>query len=166
MPSQDGNVLPAGTFPLEFGGQKLHGFSTDLSDDVPHRLAVHEYDRVAGAEVEWMQRGPWQTRVTLVFIGADGFADAIKFQQLLEKSPKQLLVHPVYGRRRAACSGAQGARLAAQEANVYTMPVTFMEDSLKGSVIGASAQSVPGSAANVTAQAATVNALSDPFGGL
>ena len=159
-----GNVLPDGTFELEFGGIRLHGYSTDLGDDIQHRFAMHEYDRTAGAEQEWMQRGPWRCRVTLVFAGDHAFSDAKRFLLLLETNPKQLLIHPIYGRRRAACSGAEGARLSAQTPNTYTMPVVFMEDSLRGSVLGAGAQGVPAAGANVNAQATSVTALADPYG--
>lgn len=156
MSSPDGNVLPQGTYAFEFKGQRLHGYTTDLSDDIQWRIAVHEFDRTPGAQTENMGRAPWRLRVTLAFVGADAFLDAQAFLFSLESTPSGLLVHPIYGKRQATCSGTTGARLATPEVNTYTLPVEFIENSLNASIIGEEGQGTPAKAASVQAQAAAV----------
>ena len=153
------SVLPPGTFVFEFNGIELHGVATDSTDDIQWRIAVHEFDRRAGAQTENMGRAPWQQRVTLLWIGEDGFSRATNFMLTLERSPSGLLVHPIYGKRQATCSGTQGARLSAHDPNTYVMPVAFMEDSLDASIIGEAGQEAEAQAADVNAQAANVLAL-------
>jgi prophage DNA circulation protein len=159
MSAPQGNVLPSGTVELEFKGIRLHGWATDLSDDIQWRIAVHEFDQVNGAQTENMGRGPWQMRVTLLFVGADAFLDAQSFIQGLEINPSGLLVHPIYGRRQATCSGTQGATLTAAEANAYRLPVTFTENSLNASVIGDGSQGVAAQSQAVQVQATALTTL-------
>lgn len=157
MSAPIGNVLPSGTVELEFKGIRLHGYTTDLSDDIQWRVAVHEFDRRDGAQTENMGRAPWQCRITLVFVGTDAFLDAQALILALEINPSGLFVHPIYGSRQATCSGTQGAKLTANEANTYTLPVTFIENILDASVIGEQSQGVAAKAQAVTAQAAVVS---------
>jgi len=159
-----GNILPAGTVELEFKGIRLHGYATDLSDDIQWRIAVHEYDRRDGAQTENMGRAPAQLRVTLVFVGADAFLDAQSFIQALEINPSGLLVHPIFGKRQATCSGASGARLAVNEVNTYTLPVSFIENNLDASIIGEQSQGVAALSQSVDAQADLTLLLADPYG--
>lgn len=147
--NKDVSVLPPGTFYLEFKGMRLHGFATDISDDIQWRIAVHEFDRRAGAQTENMDRAPVQTRVTLVFAGHDrlsdgqAFLDAQVFLASLQINPSGLLVHPVLGKRQMTCGGVQGMRLSADFPNVWTLPVTFHEDNLDGSVVGEAGSLAP-----------------------
>ncbi len=156
-----GNILPAGTFELEFKGHRLHGVAADLSDDDQHRIAVHEYDRRDGAATEWMGKGSWQSRITLVWIDADGFADRKTFFDDINTNPSGLLIHPIHGKRQATCSGTSGARLAAQESNTYTTPVTFMDNSINPDDVATSSQGVPAKSAAVVSQAAVMMTAAD-----
>ena len=158
MSAPSGNILPPGTFQLEFKGIQLHGYSTEIGDDTQWRVAVHELDRRAGQQTEVMERSGWQTRVTLVFVDEAGFEDAKAFVLALEINPSGLLIHPIYGKRQATCLGFQGARLTVAEANTYTMPVTFVENNLDASLIAEGAQGVPAQASAVNAQADATDA--------
>lgn len=162
MSAKAGNVLPPGTSEFEFKGQRLHGYLTDLTDDIQWRVAVHEFDRRDGAQTEVMGRAPMRLQGTLVFAGVDdasneqAFLDAQAFVLALEVNPSGLLVHPIYGKRQMTCSGTQGARLAVPEVNTYTLPVSFIENNLDGSVIGEQTQGPAVKAAAVQAQSANV----------
>jgi hypothetical protein len=161
MSSKAGNVLPPGTFELEFLGIRLHGNASDLADDMQHRVAVHEFDRVDGAATEWMRRGPLICRVTLIWIDAEGLKDAGAFLSKLAENPSGLLIHPIHGKRQATCSGFQGARLTVAEANTYTMPVTFTENNVNPETIGQNNQGVPAKSAAVQSQSSAVTGLAD-----
>lgn len=163
MTAPSGNILPSGTYELEFKGIKLHGYATDVSDDIQWRIAGHEFDRRDGGQTEPMGRAPRRCQVTLVFVGADAFLDAQAFAQALEISQSGLFVHPIYGRWQATCTGIQGARISSGEPNTYTMPVQFVENSLDASVVGEGSQGVSVKAAAVNAQADEVDALADPY---
>ena len=110
-----------------------------------------------------MGRAAAQLRMTLMFVGQAGFEDAQAFIRGLEINPSGLLVHPIYGKRQATCSGAQGARLAASESNVYTMPVTFIENNLDKSIIGEQTQGVSAKAQAASTQADAVDELAEPY---
>jgi len=163
MSAPPGNILPPGTVELEFKGIHLHGYATDITDDIQWRIAVHEFDRRDGAQTENMGRGQAQHRVTLVFVGQDGFLDAQAFLLALEIDPSGLLIHPIHGKRQATCLGTQGARLVVSEANTYTLPVVFVENSLDASIIGEQAQGVTAKAQAVSAQAQAVTAAAAPY---
>ena len=158
MSAPPGNVLPLGTYELEFKGIKLHGYATDLADDTQWNVAVHELDRRDGQQTEVMKRAGWQTRLTLVFVDQSGFEDAKAFVLALELNPSGLLIHPIYGKREATCLGFQGARLIATEVNTYTMPVVFVENNLDASLIAEGTQGVPAQASAVSAQADATDA--------
>lgn len=159
MSSPPGNILPEGTVQFEYKGITLHGWCTELSDDIQWRIASHEFDRRDGAVTENMGRAPWGMRATLVFVGGDAFTDAEAFMQALEINPSGLLVHPIYGKRQATCSGTQGARIQVSEANTYTVPVMFQENNLDASLIGEQNQGTSAKAQDVDAQAAAVDAI-------
>lgn len=163
MSAPAGNVLPEGTVEFEFKGVRLHGYATDLSDDIQWRIATHEFDRRDGALTENMGRGPAQLRVTLVFVDQSGFEDAQAFIKGLEINPSGLLVHPLYGKRQATCAGTQGARIDSGSPNVYTMPVTFTENNLDQSIIGEQTQGTSAKAQAAEDQADTVDELADPY---
>jgi prophage DNA circulation protein len=158
-----GNVLPKGTLEFEFKGIRLHGYATEIIDDIQWRIASHEFDRRDGGQAEPMGRAPAQHRVTLVFVDAPAFDDATAFLTALEIDPSGLLIHPIYGKKQATCSGTQGARLTVQEVNVYVVPVTFIENNLDGSVVGEQSQGAAAKAQAVSDQADAVDGLADPY---
>lgn len=157
-------ILPSGTVEFEFLGFKLHGITSDITDDVQWRIAVHEFDRRDGAQTENMGRAPWQMRATVLWIDEGGFGDARNFVAALEKNPSGLLIHPLYGKRQATCSGFQGASLRVSEANTYTMPLTWTENSLDAKIVGTQAQGVDALAQAVNSQASTTLTLAEPYG--
>ncbi len=153
------STLPAGTFRLEFGGMELHAIATEVIDTRPQRVAVHEFDRRPGAQNEPMGRGPHSTRTTLVWVGEDGFKDALRFGAMLDENPTRLLVHPIYGRMQATCKGFDGATLRAAEPNTYRTPVEFSESNLDGRIVAPAAQGVPAKAGAVTDGVETLQAF-------
>jgi prophage DNA circulation protein len=153
-----GNVLTAGTFELEFKGIALHGYADDIGDDAQWRIASHELDRRDGAMTESMARGPFVTRVELVFAGDTAFADAKSFIGKLEDDgPSGLLVHPIFGKRQATCLGFQGAKLSVREFNTYVMPVTFTENSLDARLVASQQQGTTADEQSIIDGAAAVD---------
>jgi len=140
------STLPAKTYRLEFGGMELHALARELIDSRQQRVAVHEFDRRPGGQTEPMGRGPHSTRATLVWIGDQGFQDALRFGAMLDDNPTRLLVHPLYGRMQATCKGFDGANLRASEPNTYYTPVEFLESNLDASLVTQAAQGVPAKA--------------------
>lgn len=133
------SVLPSGTVDLEFRGMKLHGYCVEIADDFQYRIALHEFDRRPGGKTENMELAPVQYRVTLVWITdkiRDGFADALKFKKLLIENASGLFVHPIHGERQMTCSGWQNAIIRSGEPNTYTMPVTFVDNTIDTVLVG------------------------------
>jgi hypothetical protein len=155
-------ALPAGTQIFEFGGLVLHGNLRDWQDSMPERVAVHEFDRRAGAQTEPMKSAPRTFRCTLYFVEAAGFAKATQFAALVRENPSRLLIHPLYGRIPMTCKGTEGASWSADNAaNAYSMPVEFIEDNLDGQIIAQQAQGVATGAADVGVLAALVLSVVD-----
>ena len=150
-------ALPEGTQIFEFGGLVLHGNLRSWQDSLPERIAVHEFDRRAGAQTEPMKSGPRGFKCSLYFVEAAGFAKAVDFVKLVRDNPSRLLIHPLYGRIPMTCKGTEGAAWSGDGAvNAYEVPCEFIENNLDSQIVGIQAKGVAANTSDVGALAALV----------
>lgn len=118
----------------------LHRYLGTIQDTLKPRLAVHEFLKVDGAEIEWMGNSPDTYRFTIAFVGADGAILGTGSEWLdlyraldarLKRSPKGLLTHPVFGSVRVACQGLDNTSIdVAQAVDSITIPISFISDEI------------------------------------
>lgn len=123
------NYIPNSSV-CEYAGKSLHVLLQATSDDINQRLVPHEFVKVDGAYQEFMGSGADGYRVTLVFTGDNFVADLNAALAHFKKNPKGLLVHPVYGRKRAGWRSFTPHIDVQREINGATAEVVFAEDNL------------------------------------
>lgn len=107
----------------------LHRNVTSGTHTLKPRLAIHEYLKRDGAEVEWMGNSPNRYTYSLVFVGSDWRAQYVAVAARLQTQPKGILVDPVFGRVKVACEGIDGASWdVGQATNAITVPIAFTSD--------------------------------------
>lgn len=114
-----------------FKGIDLSRFVTDWKDTRQFALAPHRYWKRDGAEIEVLGRKPHEAKLTLAYAGPTWRKDWLPFAASLDQAPSGPLVHPVYGQMPAVCEGfAEAAMNVEFAANVYIVPLTFIEDQI------------------------------------
>lgn len=109
----------------------LHRYLQTVQDTIRPRLAVHEYLKVDGAEVELMGQSPDTFRFSLCFVGPQWRDQYLLVSARLAKSPKGILTHPVFGDVRVACQGIEGASInVPQSINSVDVPISFIADAI------------------------------------
>lgn len=119
------------TFSPDDGGEaiELHGNIASGTQTVKPRIAVHEYLKRDGAEIEFMGNSPNKFTYTLEFVGSDWRAQYLAIVSRVQKQPKGVLIDPVVGRVKVACEGFDGANFnLGQAGNAYTAPISFISD--------------------------------------
>jgi len=112
-----------------FKGIDLSRFVTDWKDTRQFALAPHRYWHRDGADIEVLGRKPHQAKVTLAFVGTTWRKDWLPIAASLDDDPSGPLVHPVYGQMAAVCEGfAEAAMNVEVAANLYVVPLSFVED--------------------------------------
>jgi len=140
-----------------FKGLDLARFITEWKDSRQPALAVHRYLQRDGGEVEPMGRKPHEVKVTLAFAGKTWRSDWLPIAASIDDDPKGPLVHPVYGRMQTACQGFESATMNVETAaNLYIVPLGFIEDSVDSRIVSDSAQGPAGKAAVVEATGAAL----------
>jgi len=130
---------------------QLHYYMQTVTDTVKPRLAIHEYLKRDGAEVEWMGNSPNTYRFTLVFVGPNWKTQYNAFAALLNGNPKGVLVHPVFGRQRVACQGIDSASIDINAAtNCVTVPISFITDDIDAQLEGEQSKSASEKESDVT----------------
>ena len=123
------------------------------NDRVGVRLAVHQYLKRDGAEVEPMGAEPMRFTMRLCFLGVAWAKQYRAFVESIRADPRGELVHPILGTIRVACEGVQDAAVVpGSERDSIAVTVGFVEDSVDAIV---QAERFPGP----TAQAARVQNL-------
>lgn len=110
-------------------------YVTEWSDTRQYAFATHQYLKRAGAENEEMARDPHRSSIVLSYTGPTWYVDFMALVAQLDKTAKGTLVHPLFGKMRAACLGWQNAKMnVEQAANLYVVPLLFVEDQLDTTV--------------------------------
>lgn len=118
-----------------FKGMDLSRFVTDWKDTRQFALAPHRYWKRDGADIEILGRKPHEVKVTLAYAGPTWREDWLPLAASLDVDPSGPLVHPVYGQMPAVCEGfAEAAMNVEYAANVYIVPLTFLEDQIDASL--------------------------------
>lgn len=118
---------------------ELHRWMQTVQDRIVPRLAVHEFLKVDGAEIEYMGRSPNVYRFALTFVDTDAVeTTAGEWRALynnlvarLDRQTKGILIHPVFGQIRVACQGIDGSAIdIAQSVNSIQVPIAFIDDNI------------------------------------
>lgn len=113
----------------------LHGNMQTVTDTLRTRLAVHEFLKVDGALVEVMGKSPNNYKLLLHYVGPNWRRDYQNLAARLDKTPKGVLIHPVFGELRVACQGIEGGAVdVAQAVDAITVPISFIDDSVDTNV--------------------------------
>ena len=125
------SILPKGVQEVKFKDLTLFANLVEWVDTRKPRLASHEFLKRDGGQVEPMGRAQAHVKMTLVFVG-ETFADQFAaLSNSIDQNPRGTLIHPLYGRMQVACEGIDGAALNVEQAgNLYTVPISFIEDNL------------------------------------
>lgn len=108
---------------------ELHKYLATVQDTLRPRLAVHEFLKVDGAEVEYMGQSPDTYRFAISFVGDNWRDQYLSLVARIGKSPKGVLTHPSFGNVRVACQGIDGAALdVARSINSIDVPIAFITD--------------------------------------
>lgn len=109
----------------------LHKYLQTSQDQLKPRIAVHEFLKVDGGEVELMGNAPNTYRFLINYVGGDWRDRYFNLVARLQRSPKGLLVHPVFSGIKVAWSGIEGASIdVATGTNAVSIPITFVEDAI------------------------------------
>lgn len=130
---------------FRFKDMDLSGSLVSWNDVLRLRLAVHQYLKRDGAEVEPMGAEPGRFTMRLCFLGADWAKRYRAFVASIRKDPRGQLVHPILGTFRVACEGVSDAAVVpASERDSINLTTTFVEDAVDTTI---AAESLPGPAA-------------------
>lgn len=144
-------------FRSQFGsGVDFGKYVTEWSDTREYDLATHQYLKRAGGENEDMGRAPHLCSVVLSFAGPTWYKDFLALVAELDKSPKGVLTHPLFGQMRAACRGYHDAKMnVEQAADLYVVPLAFIEDNLDSTISSPQSQGPGAQVQLVNAYAST-----------
>jgi hypothetical protein len=114
-----------------FHGIDLSPWITEWRDTRATGIAMHRYLKRDGGEAEDMGRDPHEAKVTLAYLGTNWRREYLRLQAKIDENPIGPLVHPIYGRMNAACSGPSDAGMNIADAvNLYTVPLRFIESAV------------------------------------
>ena len=109
----------------------LHPYVATVQDKLAPRLAMHEFMKVDGGQVEYMGKSPNEYRFALNFVGPDWRTQYVNLAARLDKQCKGILTHPAFGDIRVACRGLDGAAIdVAQAVNAIMVPISFVDDNV------------------------------------
>lgn len=147
---------------------QLHRFMQSVQDTIRPRLAVHEFLKVDGAQVERMGNSPSTYRFGIVYVDVqehgEWLAHYATLVSRLKKSPLGTLTHPVFGAIKVACQGINGAAIDINQAiNSITVPIEFIDADVDTSVAPAGVPSVEIRISDVLAAAAGFTSQASQF---
>jgi prophage DNA circulation protein len=145
-----------------FQDLRLNGWLVSWNDRIGIRLAVHQYLKRDGAEVEPMGAEPGRFSMKICFLG-DNWARMYRyFIFRIRKNPKGQLVHPVLGSLPVACEGiTESSVTPGTERDCINLTVAFVEDNIyDASAATSNAKRAPAEmAAKVSTLSATLNSI-------
>lgn len=133
-----GGVPPGtGAHPLtdakafRFKDLDLSGNLVSWNDKIGMRLAVHQYLKRDGAEVESMGAEPGRFTMRLCFLGSSWAKSYRALVASVRADPRGQMVHPLLGTMRVACEGIPDASVVpGDERDSVNLSIAFVEDAL------------------------------------
>src|SRR5437867_436158 len=121
---------------FRFKDLDLSGNLVSWNDRIGLRLAVHQYLKRDGAEVEPMGAEPGRFTMRLCFLGAEWAKQYRALVASIRKDPKGQMVHPLLGTLRVACEGISDAAVVpATERDSINLVASFVEDAVDATTI-------------------------------
>lgn len=115
---------------FQFKQHVLHGALSSWNHRIGIRLAVHEYLKRDGGEVEPMGAAPGRFSYRVVFIGPDVTARYNELVLSIRREPRGLLVDPRLGRLRVGCEGIDARETPEEGVDVIECELHFVEDAV------------------------------------
>jgi prophage DNA circulation protein len=142
---------------FRFKDLDLSGNLVSWNDKIGMRLAVHQYLKRDGGEVENMGAEPGRFVMRLCFLG-DAWAKQYRaLVAAIRKDPRGQMVHPLLGTLRVACEGISDAAVSpAAERDSINLSVPFVEDAVDATVLAESFIGPVARQARITSYAAKV----------
>lgn len=148
----------------------LHTYMQSVRDTLRQRIAIHEYLKVDGGEVELMGRSPNRYQFTINYVGSrtDSLPGWRKqyaaLAARLDKSPKGILIHPVFGQIRVCVESIDGASIDVSRATDHVaIPISFVADGINSNYSPETATSTESWLTVATDQIAEVSAVAAPY---
>lgn len=113
----------------------LNGVLISWNDSLRVRLAIHEYIKRDGAEVEpnGAAAGRWSFRCS--FMGADCTTRYRSLQATVNQEPRGEIVHPRLGNIKVGCLGVQSNEDPSEAIDVINFVIDFVQDSVDTAVV-------------------------------
>lgn len=119
------------------GGARLslNGVLASWNDAIRVRLAVHEYLKRDGGEVEPMGAAPGRWSFRCSFIGADCTTRYRNLVATVRREPRGEIVHPRLGSVKVGCEGIQSSEDPGSMIDVIDFVIDFVEDAVDTAVV-------------------------------
>lgn len=119
------------------GGARLalNGVLTAWNDSIKIRLAVHEYLKRDGGEVEPMGAAPGRWSFRCSFVGADCTTRYRNLVATVRREPRGEIVHPRLGTIKVGCEGVQSSEDPSAAIDVIDFIIDFVEDAVDTAVV-------------------------------
>lgn len=126
-----GRSVISGAEDCFFKNLHLSAILVEWSDTRKPRLAVHEFLKRDGAQIEYMGRAPHVVKMNLVFMGAQWRDKFLLLASEVDKDPFGTLSHPALGSMEVCCQGFENATMNAEAgADMYIVPTSFIENNV------------------------------------
>lgn len=155
--------MAAETYAFRFKDLDLEGALVSWNDIIGIRLARHAYLKRDGAEQEPMGADAGRFTMRLALMGASWAANYRALVASIRQDPRGLLVHPLLGNLRVACTGISDASAEPGRARrLLEVSIGFEEDALDSTVVAETFTAPATAAARVNAKAAAFQAAPVP----
>jgi prophage DNA circulation protein len=121
---------------FRFKDLDLSGNLVSWNDKIGMRLAVHQYLKRDGGEVENMGSEPGRFVMRLCFLGDQWAKQYRALVAAIRQDPRGQMVHPLLGTLRVACEGISDAAVSpAAERDSINLSISFVEDAVDATVV-------------------------------
>lgn len=139
----------------------LAGNLMSWNDRIGMRLAVHQYLKRDGAEVEPMGAEPGRFTMRLCFLGENWAKQYRALVATIRKDPRGQMVHPLLGTMNVACEGIPDASVVpGQERDSINLTIVFVEDQVDAQVLSDDSPGPAARKAKIVSIASQVSAIS------
>lgn len=116
---------------FKFKDLELAGNLVSWNDRIGVRLALHQYLKRDGAEVEPMGAEPGRFTMRLAFLGKAWAKQYRALVASIRDDPRGQMTHPILGSMQVACESISDAQVVpGQERDSISVTVTFVEDAI------------------------------------
>ena len=109
----------------------LMGNLISWNDSFHMRLALHQYLKTDGAEVEPMGAAPAKFSMKICFMGPDWAKQYLQLVGTIRQEPRGTIAHPIFGNINVGCEGIREAQVTpGQMLDTIEIGISFVEDQL------------------------------------